>query len=69
MEIEEANERLKLGIETGDYETIAGFVISQLERIPAPGESFVHNNYEYKVVRSSDRAVLEVEVSRKASNV
>lgn len=69
MEIEEANERLKLGIETGDYETIAGFVISQLEKIPEVGESFVYNNYEYKVVRSSDRAVLEVEVSRKASNV
>lgn len=65
MEIEEANERLKLGIELGDYETIAGFVIANLEKIPHVGESFVHNHYEYKVLRSSDRAVLEVEVCRK----
>ncbi len=65
MEIEEANDKLKLGIESGDYETVAGFVINRLEKIPAVGESFVYNQYEYKVMKSSERAVLEVEISRK----
>ncbi|MBT3182729.1 MAG: HlyC/CorC family transporter [Deltaproteobacteria bacterium] len=65
MEIEVANGKLKLGIPEGEYETIAGFVIRQLEHIPKVGESFEFNKFIYKVVRSSDRAIVEIEVVRK----
>jgi len=64
MEIEKANSKLKLGITEGDYETVAGFVIHRLEHIPKIGESFEFNKFTYKVVRSTDRAVVEVEVKR-----
>ena len=65
LEIEHANERSKLDIPEGDYETIAGFVIHKLEHIPKVGEKFIVGRFEFKVVSSTDRAVREVEVVRK----
>ena len=38
MRIEEANEEMGLEIPEGDYETVAGFVLSLLGRIPQAGE-------------------------------
>lgn len=38
MRVEEANERLHLGLPDGDYETLAGFILAQLGRIPREGE-------------------------------
>ncbi|HPW44921.1 MAG TPA: hemolysin family protein [bacterium] len=65
MEIEDANHLLKLEIPYGDYETVAGFVISNCEHIPKVGESFTSGKFVFKVLRSTDRAVLEVEVIRR----
>ena len=36
--VEDANEELELGLPIGDYETVAGFVLSYMGRIPAEGE-------------------------------
>ena len=38
MRLEEANEELDLGLPEGDYETVAGFVLSLLGHIPKEGE-------------------------------
>lgn len=62
MEVEQANERLKLGIPPGAYETVAGFVVQRLERIPAAGEGFRFGRHRFIVARASERAVLEIEV-------
>ena len=69
LEIEHANERLKLGIPEGEYETIAGFVIHHMERIPKVGESFTFGRFQYTVRRATDRAVIEVEVVRRPEKV
>jgi len=62
LEIEHANERLKLGISKGNYETIAGFILNMMERIPKVGESLQVGNYIYIVRRASERVVFEVEI-------
>jgi magnesium and cobalt exporter, CNNM family len=67
LEIEHANEKLKLSIPEGEYETIAGFMIHHMEKIPARGESFSFGGFLYRVHRANDRAVLEVEIKREAS--
>ena len=67
MEVEFANEKLKLGIPDGDYATVAGFVISELARIPKAGESFRVGGHAFTVSRASERAVLEIEVKRVAA--
>ena len=38
MRIEEANEEMGLGLPEGEYETVAGFVLNLLRRIPRPNE-------------------------------
>lgn len=67
MEIDQANDKLKLGIPHGDYATVAGFVIRSLERIPHAGENFKLGSFLFTVSRANERAVLEVEVKRAAS--
>ena len=43
MKIEDANERLELGLPKGPYETVAGFVLDLLGRIPKEGEQLRHD--------------------------
>ena len=38
MRIEEANEEMELGLPEGDYETVAGFILSRLGHIARPNE-------------------------------
>jgi len=38
MRIEEANQEMGLGLPEGEYETVAGFVLNLLRRIPRPNE-------------------------------
>ena len=46
MSIHDANEELELGLPEGEYETVAGFVLSRLGHIPQEGEQFVYNTAE-----------------------
>lgn len=53
LEIDRINEQYDLGIPEGDYETIAGYIISELGRIPVRGEMFTIGNYTFTVIRSN----------------
>jgi len=62
--VDEINETLDLGLpEEEDYETLAGFVLSELGRIPRPGDEFEHQGVRYEVTDASDRRVLCIRVS------
>ncbi|OGQ47566.1 MAG: hypothetical protein A3I05_02070 [Deltaproteobacteria bacterium RIFCSPLOWO2_02_FULL_44_10] len=62
MELKEANERLKLGIVEGEYETIAGYVVYLAKKIPALGDIIESDTLRFIVRKATDRAVLEVEI-------
>lgn len=64
MEIEEANDKLKLGIPEGDYETIAGYILQLFSYIPKVGEQISDGNCLYIIKNSTPRAVIEVEVRK-----
>ena len=49
MNIDEANDELRLGIPRGDYETIAGFILDALSHIPQEGERFFYNNLRLEI--------------------
>ena len=51
-----------LSFPEGDFETLAGFILSRLGRIPKPGESVKHDGFNLTVAKASDRAVLEVRI-------
>ena len=62
--LDEVNETLELGLpEQEDYETLAGFILSELGRIPCPGDNFKRNEVLYEVTEASDRRVICVRIS------
>lgn len=60
MRIEEANEEMGLDLPGGDYETVAGFILHLLGRIPRPGEQLRYK--DLKVVITKMRALKIEEV-------
>lgn len=57
VEIDRINEDFSLDIPAGDYETIAGYIIAELGRIPAKGEMFTIENLTFTVIRSNKTRV------------
>ncbi len=52
LEIDQINEEFKLDLPTADeYETIAGFIITELERFPDKEEKIVLGKYEIKILK------------------
>jgi len=55
MRIEEANEEMELELPEGDYETVAGFILDLLGRIPRPNEQLRYK--DLKLVITEMRGV------------
>lgn len=62
MEISALNELLHLDLPPGDYETLAGFLVSQLGDLPRAGEHLRFRNLRFTVRRAEARAIKEVEL-------
>jgi putative hemolysin len=61
--VERLNESLNIEIPLSDeYETLAGFVLETLKRIPSTGNEMVAGGAKIVVTRSSDRAIDELRV-------
>lgn len=65
MEIDHLNEILKLGLPRGDYETLGGFVLERLGRVPLDGEVFRYKKMLFEILKSNEKSVLEVTVTLK----
>ena len=65
MEIDHINEILKLGLPEGDYETLAGYVLDRLGRVPLAGEGFRFKEMLFEVHKADERSVMEVIVTLK----
>jgi CBS domain containing-hemolysin-like protein len=64
MSVDDANQQLGLGLPEGDYETVAGFILDHLGRIPEEGEQFVYNGLRFAITRMLGRKIEEVTVTR-----
>lgn len=64
MTITDANEELQLDLPEGEYETVAGFVLSHLGRIPQQGEQFVYNGLRIAVTEVRAHKVERLTVTR-----
>lgn len=60
MHTDEAEELLGIKFPEGEYETVGGFVLEQLERIPRRGESFQYDKYQVTILEATERAVTRV---------
>lgn len=63
-EIDRINQLFNSNISNDEYETIAGFVISQMDKIPSESEEFVWKNLRIKVLKADKRSVLRVKITK-----
>ena len=65
MTVHDANEELDINLpEDEDYETIAGFVLSRLGRIPEPGEAITYDGLRIAVTKVEGNRIEEVTITR-----
>jgi magnesium and cobalt exporter, CNNM family len=66
IEIEMINDDLGLGIpESDDYETLSGFLLSEVGSIPKTGDKIKHQNYVFTITKGTTRSIQEVKLSIK----
>lgn len=65
--VDELNDEFDMRIpEDEDYETIGGFIFSQLGHIPQTGESFEHENLQITVIEAGERKINRVRIAIKS---
>ncbi|MEE9259231.1 MAG: hemolysin family protein [Nitrospinaceae bacterium] len=64
MEVDAINETLDLNLPTGDYETLGGLIIDQLEKIPHSGEQITVDGNRLTVKEAGKRKVYSVIVRK-----
>ncbi len=62
--IEDINDELNLTLPTGEYETIAGFVLKQLGRLPTTNETIHFDGVVLKVLEMQGPRIAQIEVRR-----
>jgi CBS domain containing-hemolysin-like protein len=66
LDIEEINERCGLNLPLHeDYQTLGGFLIYHMQKIPRAGEKFTYQDMEFQVVRMEGPRVDRVKVARR----
>jgi len=65
LSVEVLNEQLNLGIPSGDYETIAGFILSKLNKIPEAGERIVLSDCTIIVTKADKKRIKEIRLIRR----
>jgi len=60
MRIEEANEELGLALPEGDYETVAGFVLHLLGRIPKQGKQLKYKSLKMVITKMKGHKIEEI---------
>ncbi|MBN1689398.1 MAG: HlyC/CorC family transporter [Dehalococcoidia bacterium] len=66
LRIEEANEEMGLDLPSGEYETMAGFVMSHMGRIPKQGEHFKYKNLKITVVEMKGLKIERILIAAEA---
>jgi len=62
--IDELSERLGLDIRDGDFETVGGYVLARVGRVPAPTERFAFDGLEIEILEAERRRIHKVRIHR-----
>ena len=66
MRVDEANAQLALDIPEGEYETLAGFLLTRFGHIPREGEYVHHNGFQLQVVEMRGVRIEQLRLTRVA---
>lgn len=64
MSIDEANEELAVNLPDGDFDTLAGFVLDRLGRIPREGETLEHGGVRIEVTEMKGLKIETLKITR-----
>ena len=62
--VEDANEELEFGLPYGDYETVAGFLMSHLGRVPHEGEQLKYGDLKLVVAEMRGLKIEKIVVTK-----
>ena len=62
LEIDYLNEKYNLNFPEGEYETLSGFILANLEEIPSEGEIFVIDKFEIKILAAAEQKIEKVQL-------
>ena len=62
LDVEELSEQLDVEFPEGDYDTLAGFLLSELGHIPEVGEQVTFENVTFTVTEMDDRRIETVHI-------
>ena len=62
--IKDANEQLLLELPEGDYDTVAGFILSHLGHMPEEAEEFIYGNLHFRVLEMKGLRIDRILIKR-----
>ena len=62
VEVDLINEKYKLNIPYGDYETLGGYITSRLGKIPVQGEKVIVDNFDILIVKGNNTRIDVVKI-------
>jgi len=65
LEVEKIEDHFDLEFPEGEYESVGGFIIHTLGRIPKPGEKITYKDLEITTESADDRKIYKIRVKRK----
>lgn len=69
LEIDYLNEKNNWSLPSGDYETLAGFILSLSEKIPRKGDSVTYGNFTFTVVSKQEHRIDTVKLKINPSTI
>lgn len=67
MPIDEFDEQFETQFATDEYDTIGGFLVHQLQRMPHKGESFTVDNLKFEIIKADSRRIHLIKLKRLTS--
>ena len=64
VEVERLNEETGLQLPKGEYETVSGYLLALLQKIPKPGEEITAEGVHFLVTEADRRSILKVRIRR-----
>lgn len=66
MNIDDLEDRLGIGLPVDDYDTLSGFILGFLGRIPDNGEgvAFTYNDHRFEVLKYEDQIIANVRITK-----
>jgi CBS domain containing-hemolysin-like protein len=69
LEVEKLEDHFDLEFPDGEYESVGGFIIHTLGRIPKPGDKINYRDLEITTESADDRKIYRIRITRKTEDI